>query len=209
METHALSDISLQINQGDFIAVMGPSGCGKSTLLNIIGLIDRPSSGDYLFAGHNTTELTRNQLTQIRAGDIGFIFQSCNLIDELTVYQNVELPLAYNRVRRKLRKDLVRAALELVGLKARAGHLPHQLSGGQQQRIAIARAFVGDPKLILADEPTGNLDSRNGDEVMAILKDLNEQGTSVLMVTHNQAYAAEAKKTVKMLDGRVTVEVIG
>lgn len=208
IETLALSDVNFEINQGDFIAVMGPSGCGKSTLLNIIGLIDRPNSGDYLFAGHRTTSLTRNQLAQIRVGDIGFIFQSSNLIDELTVFENVELPLAYKGIGRKLRKDLVRGALELVNLSARSDHLPYQLSGGQQQRVAIARAFVGDPKLILADEPTGNLDSRNGEDVMEILKTLNEQGAAVLMVTHSQQYADEAQRTVRMLDGRINLQVV-
>jgi len=201
--TTALTEISLDIAQGEFIAVMGPSGCGKSTLLNITGLIDTPSSGEFLFAGHDVSHFSRDRLARLRKGNVGFIFQSFNLIDELDVFDNVELPLRYQNVAATQRKNLVREALELVHLSARAKHRPSQLSGGQQQRVAVARAIVGDPRLILADEPTGNLDSRNGEEVMNMLCILNEQGATVLIATHSASHARFAHRTVNLLDGRI------
>jgi putative ABC transport system ATP-binding protein len=203
LETTALDGIDLDIGPGEFVAVMGPSGCGKSTLLNIVGLIDAPSSGQYFFADREVSGYSENRLADLRKGNVGFIFQSFNLIDELTVYENVELPLLYQKVPKAQRRNLVREALELVGLSARAKHRPEQLSGGQQQRVAVARAVVGDPKLILADEPTGNLDSKNGEEVMNMLKILNEQGATILMVTHSQSHAERAHRIVSMLDGRI------
>jgi putative ABC transport system ATP-binding protein len=203
LETTALDGIDLDIAPGEFVAVMGPSGCGKSTLLNIVGLIDAPSSGQYFFADREVSGYSENRLADLRKGNVGFIFQSFNLIDELTVYENVELPLLYQKVPKAQRRNLVREALELVGLSARAKHRPEQLSGGQQQRVAVARAVVGDPKLILADEPTGNLDSKNGEEVMNMLKILNEQGATILMVTHSPSHAERAHRIVSMLDGRI------
>jgi putative ABC transport system ATP-binding protein len=203
LETTALDGIDLDIGPGEFVAVMGPSGCGKSTLLNIVGLIDAPSSGQYFFADREVSGYSENRLADLRKGNVGFIFQSFNLIDELTVYENVELPLLYQKVPKAQRRNLVREALELVGLSARAKHRPEQLSGGQQQRVAVARAVVGDPKLILADEPTGNLDSKNGEEVMNMLKILNEQGATILMVTHSPSHAERAHRIVSMLDGRI------
>src|SRR5688572_3461927 len=182
---------------------MGPSGCGKSTLLNIVGLIDNPSSGAYFFGEREISKYSESRLADLRKGNVGFIFQSFNLIDELDVYENVELPLLYQRVPREQRRNLVREALELVGLSARAKHKPDQLSGGQQQRVAVARAVVGDPKLILADEPTGNLDSKNGEEVMSMLEILNDQGATILMVTHSPSHAARAHRIVNLLDGRI------
>ena len=203
LETTALDSIDFALQRGEFVAVMGPSGCGKSTLLNIVGLIDSPSSGEYFFGEREISRLTENGLAHLRKGNVGFIFQSFNLIDELNVYENVELPLLYQKVSKSQRRNLVREALELVDLSARARHKPDQLSGGQQQRVAVARAVVGNPQLILADEPTGNLDSKNGEEVMNMLKTLNEQGTTVLMVTHSPSHAACAHRTVNLLDGRI------
>ncbi len=203
LETTALDGVDLDIEQGEFVAVMGPSGCGKSTLLNIIGLIDAPSGGQYFFGDREVSGYSESRLADLRKGNVGFIFQSFNLIDELTVYENVELPLLYQKVPKAQRRNLVREALELVGLSARARHRPEQLSGGQQQRVAVARAVVGDPKLILADEPTGNLDSKNGEEVMSMLKILNEQGATILMVTHSPGHAERAHRIVNLLDGRV------
>jgi putative ABC transport system ATP-binding protein len=203
LETTALDGIDLEIGSGEFVAVMGPSGCGKSTLLNIIGLIDAPTSGQYYFGDQEISKYNENKLADLRKGNVGFIFQSFNLIDELNVYENVELPLLYQNVPKTKRKELVGAALDLVGLAARAKHKPEQLSGGQQQRVAVARAVVGDPKLILADEPTGNLDTKNGEEVMNMLKQLNEQGTTILMVTHSPSHAERAHRIVNLLDGRV------
>jgi putative ABC transport system ATP-binding protein len=203
VETTALDHVDLTIDDGEFVAVMGPSGCGKSTLLNIVGLIDAPSSGAYFFGDREITDYSEDRLADLRKGNVGFIFQSFNLIDELNVYENVELPLIYQKVPKTQRKNLVREALELVGLSARMKHRPDQLSGGQQQRVAVARAVVGDPKLILADEPTGNLDSKNGDEVMEMLEVLNEQGATVLMVTHSPSHAERARRTVNLLDGRI------
>src|SRR5258706_6120438 len=203
LETTALDSIDFALQRGEFVAVMGPSGCGKSTLLNIVGLIDSPSSGEYFFGEREISGLTENGLAHLRKGNVGFIFQSFNLIDELNVYENVELPLLYQKVSKSQRRNLVREALELVDLSARARHKPDQLSGGQQQRVAVARAAVGNPQLTLADEPTGNLDSKNGEEVMNMLKTLNEQGTTVLMVTHSPSHAACAHRTVNLLDGRI------
>jgi putative ABC transport system ATP-binding protein len=206
LETAALNGVDLNIEQGEFVAVMGPSGCGKSTLLNIVGLIDVPSSGQYHFGDAEISHYSENQLADLRKGNIGFIFQSFNLIDDLNVYENVELPLLYQGVPKAQRRNLVREALELVGLSPRAKHRPDQLSGGQQQRVAVARAVVGDPKLILADEPTGNLDTANGEEVMGMLTTLNNEGATILMVTHSPSHAARAHRTVNLLDGRVVPE---
>jgi putative ABC transport system ATP-binding protein len=203
LETTALDGIDFALENGEFVAVMGPSGCGKSTLLNIVGLIDNPSSGQYFFFEREISQYSESRLANLRKGNVGFIFQSFNLIDELNVYENVELPLLYQKVSKPQRRNLVREALELVGLSARAKHKPDQLSGGQQQRVAVARAVVGNPKLILADEPTGNLDSKNGEEVLGMLTTLNEQGTTVLMVTHSPTHAARAHRIVNLLDGRV------
>jgi len=203
IETTALDGVDLDIASGDFVAVMGPSGCGKSTLMNILGLIDAPSSGEYYFADRDISRYPAKDLARIRKGNVGFIFQSFNLIDELSVFDNVELPLIYQHVEKAQRRNLVREALELVGLEARSKHRPEQLSGGQQQRVAIARAVVGDPKLLLADEPTGNLDSKNGEEVMDMLQTLNEQGATILMVTHSSAHANKAHRIVNLLDGRI------
>ena len=203
LETTALDGIDFGLTSGEFVAVMGPSGCGKSTLLNIVGLIDNPSSGEYFFGEREISRYSESRLADLRKGNVGFIFQSFNLIDELNVYENVELPLLYQKISKPQRRNLVREALELVGLSARAKHKPDQLSGGQQQRVAVARAVVGNPKLILADEPTGNLDSKNGEEVLGMLTTLNEQGTTVLMVTHSPTHAARAHRIVNLLDGRV------
>ena len=203
LETRALAGIDLNVQQGEFVAVMGPSGCGKSTLLNIVGLIDSPSSGHYYFGDQEISGYSENRLAALRKGKIGFIFQSFNLIDELNVYENVELPLLYQGVSKAQRRNLVREALELVGLSSRAKHRPEQLSGGQQQRAAVARAVVNDPKLILADEPTGNLDTKNGEDVMGMLETLHDQGATILMVTHSPNYSARADRVVNLLDGRV------
>ncbi|MEL6827015.1 MAG: ABC transporter ATP-binding protein [Pseudomonadota bacterium] len=203
METVALRDINLTIETGEFVAVMGPSGCGKSTLMNILGMIDTVSEGQYLFDGEDITDFSEKKLVQMRKANLGFIFQSFNLIDELTVEDNVALPLRYLKVPKATRESRVREALELVGLNHRARHKPSQLSGGQQQRVAVARAVIADPKLILADEPTGNLDSQNGDDVMELLRLLNEQGSTILMVTHSEKDASKAHRIIRMLDGRI------
>ncbi|MDE0002073.1 MAG: ABC transporter ATP-binding protein [Rhodospirillaceae bacterium] len=203
METRALAGVDLNVHQGEFVAVMGPSGCGKSTLLNIVGLIDSPSSGQYYFGDREISGYSECMLAGLRKGTIGFIFQSFNLIDELNVYENVELPLLYQGVSRLQRRNLVREALELVDLSSRARHRPEQLSGGQQQRAAVARAVVNDPSLILADEPTGNLDTKNGEDVMGMLETLHEQGATILMVTHSPSHSARADRIVNLLDGRV------
>ncbi len=206
VETAALADVSLQIEAGEFVAVMGPSGCGKSTLLNVVGMIDSPTSGEYLFCGQDVARWPESRLVELRKRHLGFVFQSFNLIDELTVYENIELPLLYQNAPRALRKARVREVLELVDLLPRARHKPAQLSGGQQQRVAVARAVVTDPKVILADEPTGNLDTHNGQEVMGMLDTLNQQGTTVLMVTHSHEHASRAQRIVSMLDGHIATQ---
>ena len=203
VETAALANVSLQIDKGEFVAVMGPSGCGKSTLLNIVGMIDTPTAGQYLFSGEDVAPYPESRLVEIRRRHLGFVFQSFNLIDDLTVFENVELPLLYQNVPRAQRKARVREVLELVDLRPREKHKPAQLSGGQQQRVAVARAVVCDPKLILADEPTGNLDTKNGEEVLGMLDTLNEQGATILMVTHSHEHAARAHRIINMLDGKV------
>jgi putative ABC transport system ATP-binding protein len=203
VETTALDDVNLEIKAGEFVAVMGPSGCGKSTLLNILGLIDTPTSGSYELDGTEVGDLSEGKLVGIRKRRLGFVFQSFNLIDELSVFENVELPLLYCGVPKSERRTRVREVLELVGLQTRAKHKPAQLSGGQQQRVAIARAVVNDPKVVLADEPTGNLDTKNGEEVMGMLHVLNEHGATIVMVTHSPKDAAEAQRIITMLDGRV------
>jgi putative ABC transport system ATP-binding protein len=206
VETRALNQVSLQIDPGEFVAIMGPSGCGKSTLLNILGLLDRPTSGAYHFFGEEVARYGEGRLTRLRREKIGFVFQSFNLIDDLTVAQNVEVALIYRGVGAGERKRRVKAALERVGVGHRANHRPQQLSGGQQQRVAVARALVSEPKLILADEPTGNLDTANGEAVMALLKQAAAQGVTVVMVTHSLEHAAEAQRTIRLLDGRVVSE---
>jgi len=199
--TIALGGINLEVNEGEFIAVMGPSGCGKTTLLNILGLLDNPSEGNYLLGGKEVGHLKESQRTALRKGHIGFIFQSFNLIDELTVEQNVELPLKYLGLPADKRRTMVADVLRRMNISHRAKHYPNQLSGGQQQRVAIARAVVYSPELILADEPTGNLDSKNGKEVMELLAELNDEGTTIVMVTHSQRDASYATRVVNMLDG--------
>ncbi|HTB66024.1 MAG TPA: ABC transporter ATP-binding protein [Steroidobacteraceae bacterium] len=208
VETHALSQVSLAVRTGEFLAIMGPSGCGKSTLLNILGLLDNPDSGSYSFFGEEVAKLREKELTRLRRGSVGFVFQSFNLIDDLNVSENVEVSLLYRGMSGAERRRRVTAALERVGLTHRARHLPSQLSGGQQQRVAIARALVGEPKLILADEPTGNLDTENGTAVMDMLTQINRAGTTVIMVTHSLVHAAAAARTVKLLDGQVVSETL-
>ncbi len=208
VQTKALNEVTLQVEQGEFVAIMGPSGCGKSTLLNILGTLDSPTSGSYSFEGKQVDKMNENQLTALRKGNLGFIFQSFNLIDELTVYENVELPLIYMGIKAGKRKAMVNKVLEKVNLLHRVNHYPQQLSGGQQQRVAIARAVVTDCKLLLADEPTGNLDSVNGIEVMELLSDLNRQGTTVIIVTHSQRDAMYAHRVIQLLDGQIVAENI-
>jgi putative ABC transport system ATP-binding protein len=203
METVALNDVSLTIEKGEFVAVMGPSGCGKSTLMNVLGMIDTPTDGSYFFDDLDIAKYRESQLVKMRKNNLGFVFQSFNLIDDLTVEDNIALLLRYLKIPRATRQSRVREALELVGLENRARHKPSQLSGGQQQRVAVARAVIADPKLILADEPTGNLDSQNGEDVMELLGLLNEQGATILMVTHSETDAAKADRIIRMLDGRV------
>ena len=207
IETTALDKVSFEIKDGEFVAIMGPSGCGKSTLLNIIGLLDNPTGGSYEFQGTEVSRLKERERTRSRKGNIGFVFQSFNLIDELNVYENVELPLRYLNISASERKRKVTAILKRMNISHRARHFPQQLSGGQQQRVAIARAVVADPKLILADEPTGNLDSRNGKEVMDLLTELNKEGTTIVMVTHSQRDAASAQRTINLFDGRIVSDV--
>ena len=207
IETTALDKVSFEIKAGEFVAIMGPSGCGKSTLLNIIGLLDNPTGGSYEFEGTEVSGLKERERTRFRKGNIGFVFQSFNLIDELNVYENVELPLRYLNISASERKRNVTAILKRMNISHRAKHFPQQLSGGQQQRVAIARAVVAGPKLILADEPTGNLDSRNGKEVMDLLTELNREGTTIIMVTHSQRDAASAQRIIDLFDGRIVGDV--
>ena len=206
VQTTALNEVNIEINRGEFVAIMGPSGCGKSTLLNILGLLDNPTSGELWFLGQEVSRFSENSRTDLRNGIIGFVFQSFNLIDELTVFENVELPLLYAGVPVRERVERVNCALERMQIAHRTEHYPQQLSGGQQQRVAIARAIVTNPHLILADEPTGNLDSINGNEVMALLKELNSEGATVVMVTHSEENAREAGRIVRMMDGCILTE---
>jgi putative ABC transport system ATP-binding protein len=208
VETTALNNVEFKAGQGEFVAVMGPSGCGKSTLLNIIGLLDSPSNGQYYFMDKEVSGYRESQRTDLRKGNIGFIFQSFNLIDELTVFENVELPLLYLRISSKERKKKVNAVLERMQISHRKDHFPQQLSGGQQQRVAIARAVVTNPRLILADEPTGNLDSANGEEVLKLLEELNHDGTTIVMVTHSSGHAERAHRVVQLFDGHIVTESI-
>lgn len=207
IETTALNNVSFTINKGEFVAIMGPSGCGKSTLLNILGLLDNPSGGSYNLLGIEVANLRERERTNYRKGNIGFVFQSFNLIDELNVYENVELPLKYLNISASERKRRVTEILKRMNISHRAGHYPQQLSGGQQQRVAIARAVVANPQLILADEPTGNLDSRNGKEVMDLLCQLNAEGTTVVMVTHSQRDASAAQRIINLFDGEIVKDV--
>jgi putative ABC transport system ATP-binding protein len=204
METHALSQIDLEVKKGEYLAIAGPLGCGKSTLLAIIGLLDSPTNGVYTLNGKPVSALSLNEGTRIRNREIGFIFQAFNLIGDLTVYENVELPLTYRSMAASERKEKVQNALERVGVAHRAKHYPAQLSGGQQQRVAVARALVGDPLILLADEPTGNLDSKNGDAVMDLLRDLHRSGATICMVTHDPRYAHHAERTMHLFDGKIT-----
>lgn len=207
VETWALNNVSIEVKEGEFVAIMGPSGCGKSTLLNILGLLDNPTGGKYFLNGIEVGGYTESQRTSLRKGVIGFVFQSFNLIDELNVFENIELPLLYLGVPSAERKRKVEAAMERMGITHRAKHFPQQLSGGQQQRVAIARAVVSGPKLILADEPTGNLDSKNGHEVMELLTELHKEGTTIVMVTHSQHDAGFADRVINLFDGQVVTEV--
>lgn len=207
IETVALDKVSFEIREGEFVAIMGPSGCGKSTLLNILGLLDNPSEGSYLFSGQEMSGLKERERTKYRKGNIGFVFQSFNLIDELNVFENVELPLKYLKIGAKERRQRVTELLKRMNISHRAQHYPQQLSGGQQQRVAIARAVVSRPKLILADEPTGNLDSKNGKEVMDLLNELNGEGTTIVMVTHSQKDASMAQRTINLFDGKIVSDV--
>ena len=207
IETTALHNISLTISAGEFVAIMGPSGCGKSTLLNILGTIDRPTSGAYLFNGEDLARLNEVKLARHRAKHLGFIFQSFNLVDDLTIQENIELGLIYRKDRTGSRRSVVEAAMDRVGIAHRARHFPHQLSGGQQQRAAIARAIVGEPDLILADEPTGNLDTENGAQVMDILASLNKAGATIIMVTHSPSHADQASRRIDILDGQLVASV--
>lgn len=206
VETHALSGVHLEINKGDYISIAGPSGCGKSTLLSILGLLDTPTGGEYTLNGHSVEDLNLGDRARIRNREVGFIFQSFNLIGDLNVYENVELPLTYRGMGSAERKTRVNEALERVGMAHRAKHLPSQLSGGQQQRVAVARALVGSPAVLLADEPTGNLDSKNGEAVMELLRELHRAGSTIVMVTHDARFARYAQKTVHLFDGQVVEE---
>ena len=206
VETLALNGVTLKVKDGEFVAIMGPSGCGKSTLLNIIGMLDNPTDGSYKFAGHQVGGLKESQRTQLRKGNLGFVFQSFNLIDELSVHENVELPLIYLKMGKAERREKVRKVLERMKIAHREKHFPQQLSGGQQQRVAIARAVVTNPKLILADEPTGNLDSKNGIEVMNLLTELNQEGTTIVMVTHSDRDSHYAHRIINLFDGKIVTE---
>ena len=207
VETWALREVNLEVKAGEFVAIMGPSGCGKSTLLNILGLLDNPTEGSYILKGKDVSTLRENDRTDIRKGVIGFVFQSFNLIDELNVYENIELPLLYMGVPAKERKQRIEAAMDRMAISHRRKHFPSQLSGGQQQRVAIARAVLSNPKIILADEPTGNLDSKNGKEVMNLLSELHREGTTIVMVTHSQHDASYADRIVKLYDGEIVKQV--
>src|SRR5437588_3172569 len=206
VETHALEEIHLEIRKGEYISIAGPSGCGKSTLLSILGLLDSPTDGNYKLNGQPVAKLTISERTRIRNREIGFIFQAFNLIGDLTVYENVELPLTYRGTSAAERKQKVQQALERVGMAHRLRHYPSQLSGGQQQRVAVARALVGDPLILMADEPTGNRDSKNGDAVMELLRDLHKSGATICMVTHDPRYSEHADRTVRLFDGRIVEE---
>jgi putative ABC transport system ATP-binding protein len=206
IQTTALNNINFEVNKGEFVAVMGPSGCGKSTLLNLIGMLDNPTKGDYFFNDENIASYDESKLCDIRKHNVSFIFQSFNLIDELSVFQNVELALLYHAIPSKERRERVEAVMDRVGIAHRAKHMPSQLSGGQQQRVAVARAVVGNQALILADEPTGNLDSAHGQEVMEMLQQLNDEGTTIIMVTHSQSHADFAKRTVNLFDGSIVTQ---
>jgi putative ABC transport system ATP-binding protein len=206
VETTALQNVNLNVKKGEFVAVMGPSGCGKSTLLNILGLIDNPTEGTYRFAGEEVAGYSEKQRANLRRGKIGFVFQSFNLIDELTVYENIELPLLYQKSPAKKIAERVEQVMEQLKIEHRKGHFPKQLSGGQQQRVALARAIVGDPILILADEPTGNLDSANGDEIMGLLTGLHEKGATIIIVTHSESYAEYSQRIIHLFDGHIVAE---
>lgn len=206
VETVALNNVNIEIEQGEFVSIMGPSGCGKSTLLNIIGMLDNPTSGQYFFADKEVSQMKERQLSDIRKHNIGFIFQSFNLIDELSVQENIELALLYHNTSASERKTRVAEVMDKVGIAHRAKHMPNQLSGGQQQRVAVARAVVGNQSLILADEPTGNLDSAHGQEVMEMLQALNEEGSTIIMVTHSPSHADYARRTINLFDGQVVTE---
>ena len=203
VETLALREVNLEVKEGEFVAIMGPSGCGKSTLLNILGLLDNPTEGSYLLNGREVSTLQENERTDLRKGVIGFVFQSFNLIDELNVYENIELPLLYMGLSAKERKERVEAVMQRMAISHRCKHFPSQLSGGQQQRVAIARAVLPNPKIILADEPTGNLDSKNGKEVMDLLSELQREGTTIIMVTHSQHDATYADRIIRLYDGKI------
>ena len=206
VETIALNGVSFEVKDGEFVAIMGPSGCGKSTLLNILGLLDNPTGGKYWLDGNEVSALKEKDRTDVRKGQIGFVFQSFNLIDELNVEENIELPLTYLNIPAKERKQMVQEIMKRMAISHRAKHFPHQLSGGQQQRVAIARAVVFDPKIILADEPTGNLDSKNGIEVMKLLTELHREGTTIVMVTHSDRDASMAQRVIKLFDGKIVEE---
>ena len=206
VETAALDTVNIEIADGEFVAIMGPSGCGKSTLLNLIGMLDSPTSGEYVFGDQDIASYSESQLANLRKHNIGFIFQSFNLIDELTVFENIELALLYHNISSAERKQKVERIMDKVGIAHRAKHMPGQLSGGQQQRVAVARAIVGNQRLILADEPTGNLDSAHGQEVMHMLQTLNDEGTTIIMVTHSAAHADYAKRVINLFDGKVVTE---
>lgn len=207
VETIALNGVSMEVKDGEFVAIMGPSGCGKSTLLNILGLLDNPTAGSYYFMEQEVGHLKERERTQVRKGNIGFVFQSFNLIDDLNVFENVELPLTYLNYKSTDRKEKVKAILKRMNISHRAHHFPQQLSGGQQQRVAIARAVVAGPKLILADEPTGNLDSKNGAEVMSLLTELNKEGTTIIMVTHSKHDASFSHRVVNLFDGSIVSSI--
>lgn len=206
IETKALGNISLEIKQGEFVAIMGPSGCGKSTLLNILGMLDNPDQGDYFFNGDNIARHSESKLSELRKHNIGFIFQSFNLIDELSVFENIELALLYHKIPAAERRARVQAVIEKMEIAHRAQHMPSQLSGGQQQRVAVARALVANPKFILADEPTGNLDSVHGQEVMRLLKTLNQEGATVVIVTHSNEHASYAQRRINLFDGKIVAQ---